>query len=74
MPQVFFLSSSGVFFTNNIHVSVKNSSAKGTCSKVIGSIFMGGDHGDTQTNKQLSRDRWGVSKLLSMGTENRNFT
>ena len=72
--KFFFLGSSGVFFTNNIHISVKNSSAQGTCSNVKGSIFLGGDHGATQTNKQLICDSWGVSKLLSMGTENRNFT
>ena len=30
-------------------------------------IPLAGCHGDTQTNKPLNRDDWGLSKLLSRG-------
>ena len=33
----------------------------------IESVPQPGRHGDTQTNKQLNRDDWGLTKLLSTG-------
>ena len=34
---------------------------------LLESVPMSGRHGDTQTNKQLNRDDWGLTKLLSSG-------
>ena len=42
--------------------------------KGIGSVPLGGLHGDTQTNKPLNRDDWDFSKLLSRGSERQTVT